>query len=173
MGKYTTGIREDGYSLQFYANDSMYRTYNVGDAVEPYCNPDKVGSEELFDGVYHGYGTTLNGEAQNGFAIIRDKKLIAILTHKDLNLGQYCLIPDITKQLESRFNIKRLTEEEYRKLFTEKAWQEKEQKEKEAKEEIDKYLEDCTTPQQKLAKMIAYPISVSMDYSKISKTLRE
>ena len=83
MGMFTR-IKKDNKVIQVKCGDDLCETYEIGDSVPFYVNPEEYGSASFADGAYDGVGESLN-DPDTYWVIIKDSKIHSVLNENEID----------------------------------------------------------------------------------------
>lgn len=167
MGVFTRITDAAGNTVQIKFSNDVCKTYSVGQEVDFYVNPHRVGSEQMLDGIYD--GDVENGPHEYGFVVIKDHVIQElVLAPND---------PDERGDVEEALYEKWGPFTEYRSLFTPEAWEEHLRREKEARERSEREYQAWLAARGKtpetatLVDAMVFPIATSWNYQSIGKRM--
>ncbi len=137
MSSFTTVIA-NGIDIQFKTGGDNCDTYNVGDVVAWWVDPNYVGKAGLLDGVYDGYsGDAGAGTWGNWWVCIHDHRIVEVvewLSSPEITDG----VERVAMHVQQREELRQkygIPEEQPRELWTPAAWEQHDESEELSREQ--------------------------------------
>lgn len=165
MGCFTS-IYKDGVEYQIYGGDDTCKRYNVGDKVDSYVM-QSYKSGHLLDNIYESY---TEDESKRYYVVIENSIAVSIesirkqLIHE--NDDEYDLFfENEYNNIKNKYSFKEYPDS----LWSEKSKIEYEQRIQDSEKRINELIETIKdlSYAEKLGKLLAYPLTIRHDYSKI------
>ena len=165
MGMFTSIRTKDDKIIQIYCGNDLCETFNVGDTVPFYVNPEEMDSVSFADDAYGGYSEEKGDN--NIYWVIIDKSMVkAVLSPEDIDFEidkSKASFPQIQSHLREKYALKPV-EFNY-SMECLKKYYEKCEAEKLKKEQLmQQYKEQGLSDIEIFAKILCAPLGISINY---------
>lgn len=171
MGMFTR-IRTKDKIIQIYCGNDLCQTFNVGDKVPFYVNPEEMGSVSFADDAYRGYSEEQGDE--NIYWVIIDKSTVkAVLSPEDIDFEinkNEPSIPQIQSHLREKYVLNPV-EFNYSMECLKKYYEECEAERLKNEQLIQQYKEQGLSDIEIFLKFLCSPLDISINYQSIANQI--
>lgn len=164
MGMFTTIITRDLRNLQIKCGWDQCNTYNVGQEVKQWVDPNCPGGGYLLDGVYDSYGD----KGASDFVIIKDSYILATVNRDEAYEESDHAKKNVWAYLKELYQV----QDPPRSLWSEEVWTKREEREKKSKEETDAFQQTIShlSARDQFIAVMARPLrSMRVDYHSLAQ----